>query len=331
MIYFLIIADLLLLIVAFFLFRFMHTVYHNHYLPRYSNKNAMIYYEDEDFQADTLGRYYADFTKSIYSKPHAFDAQGVFYLIAAKQKLYNPTAIAECAIVAYERMKGGRNEEQEVFEKNIQWLEQNLTHLENGTAVWNYQFDWYHEKAPWSSGIAQGIGISAMLRAYQFYKADKYLQYAQRAFAFMNLPKEQGGKLNTSDTYNHWYDEGNRNHHVLNGHIFSLFGIWDLYRVTKSGMYKSCFDKGCNCIKNTIADFDLGFFTKYDNRSPMPANNSYHSIHAVQFRALASIRTDSFFLQYADKFDNYNKSYVSRLRNYLYLLRLSIKQKLFSA
>ena len=65
------------------------------------------------------------------------------------------------------------------------WLVSHLEQNSSGVWVWNHYFDWEYRdtlKAPWYSGLAQGQGISLLVRAYAETGNAGYLDSARRAF-----------------------------------------------------------------------------------------------------------------------------------------------------
>ena len=85
-----------------------------------------------------------------------------------------------------------------------------------------HYFDFeYRDKlaSPWYSGLAQGLGLSLLSRAYIETRNDKYLNAAKRAWISMELKTNAGGVifedkkkifglrsiLFTPDAYSQWF------------------------------------------------------------------------------------------------------------------------------
>ena len=49
-----------------------------------------------------------------------------------------------------------------------------------------------------------------------------------------------------------WYEEDNFQEHILNGHIYALLGVYDLYRVTKDKKYYDSFIAGLTQLKKIL-------------------------------------------------------------------------------
>src|SRR5256714_14703267 len=90
------------------------------------------------------------------------------------------------------------------------WLCTQLEQNAHGLAVWNHQFDWEYRdtlKAPWYSGLAQGQGVSLLLRAHIHTAEQKYLQAAEHAFVPVTCLIAEGGVLCADRDGDLWIEE----------------------------------------------------------------------------------------------------------------------------
>lgn len=300
------------------------------YKPRYANEFGMELYDYSiDFQTNKLLSPYGDYSKGLFRKDKfGFDVNNVFVFKNNDIDYYNPCGIAEYALICFEKICNSKTEvkqNKKKFTSQVNWLVENLTILDNKYAVWFYN---YPNSQPFYSGISQGMIISVLLRAYQYFDEEKYFNLAWQAFNFLNLNVKDGGIKFTEHPYYCWFEEYLDSPKILNGHIYSLLGIYDLYRVTKDKEVKKVFDLGIADIKNNIKAFDLGFFTKYDAGTSYPANNSYHYTHITLFSILFKITNDTFFEKYSKKFLKYHTKFFYKIINFIYLLYLTIVNKL---
>ncbi len=320
-------SGLLLLIAALLLSR----VYRYSYRPRYDNLYGMEEYAHDtgDIHSASLGYYYADFEKGI--RAHHFDDDEVVCLIKAGKRFYNPCQVAEYAIINHDKYLKDRDEKYKLrFKKQLDWLTREAVKSGGSGVCWQYHYDSGRERAPWCSCIAQGVAISALLRGYQLFGDSEYLELAVQSFRYMNRPLEEGGFRFSDDSYTLWYEEDNYGQHILNGHIYALLGIYDLYRLTGEPEYKDLFEKGLLTIKEKIKDFDLGFTTRYDKYNPYPANNSYHFTHITLFKILFRISGDPFFEKRYRKFESYADRNYYRFLSFLYILQRVIRDRIKS-
>ncbi|HEY7876216.1 MAG TPA: D-glucuronyl C5-epimerase family protein, partial [Actinomycetota bacterium] len=135
---------------------------------------------------DEIGEYYMTFhDKAHYGGP--FDDDGIPMLDYRGElgRQYNPIAIAQYGLAAYNQFAQGAGDEW--LDKTVtvaDWLAGNLTPNPSGVPVWNHHFDWEYRdtlRAPWYSGLAQGQGISLLVRAHAATGRDAYAQAAERA------------------------------------------------------------------------------------------------------------------------------------------------------
>ncbi len=120
---------------------------------------------------DDLGPYYITFEqKARYPGP--FDQFGIPLLNyhGSLGQQYYPIAVSQYALGNYNLFK--KTHKSDFFRKfitNANWLINHLQTNEQGIALWATDFDFEYFKpliAPWFSGLAQGQGLSVLLRAY---------------------------------------------------------------------------------------------------------------------------------------------------------------------
>ena len=147
-----------------------------------------------------FGPYYMLFReKADYAGHH--DASGIPMLDyrGAIGLQYNPIAIAQWGLANNNIFCETKNDSRRAnMIKAANWLVANLEQNPHGLWVWNHHFNWDYRdtlKAPWYSGLAQGQGISLLLRAYVQTQDEKYQQAADRAFVSLTKPIAEGGVL----------------------------------------------------------------------------------------------------------------------------------------
>jgi heparosan-N-sulfate-glucuronate 5-epimerase len=170
----------------------------------------------------------------------------------------------------------------------------------------------------WYSAMSQGHAISLLSRAF-FYSGGnrKYLKAAVNALKPFRNPSSQGGVLAKFMNILPWYEEYPTNppSYVLNGFIYSLFGLYDLHRIapkTKGGKEAGLlFEQGMESLKKMLTLFDTGSGTVYDLRhftlatSPNIARWDYHTTHLNQLLLLATIDDDPIFPTTAERWKGY--------------------------
>lgn len=269
---------------------------------------------------DRLGPYYQRFRyKAKYKGPR--DENGI-PLLDYRGKIgrqYNPIAISQYGLGHYNLCMEGKKESCKEFLKMAEFLLKTLEKNEKQKYIWYHHFDWdYHGKvlSPWYSGLAQGNGISLLLRAYLVTEDKKYLKSAELAAESMFTPIEDGGCTNIDSKGYKWIEEVIRHPptHILNGFMWALFGVFDFYLLTKSEYYKNIFKDYVNTLKDNLYIFDAKFWSYYDASSDkMLASSFYHRLHIVQLRILFRMTRLNIFKVYAEKWYGYAQNELNTI------------------
>lgn len=276
---------------------------------------------NSDFKKDRLAEYYMTFEdKAKYAGPK--DKKGVilfdYYGNIGRQ--YNPVAIAQYGLGHYNLyLKRGNKKNLEIAREQADWLVENLEVNQKGLMVWQHHFDWTYKKllkAPWYSALAQGAGISLLLRIHLATKEEKYLKTAKEAFEAMTVEMTDGGVKFFDENKNIWLEEYIifPPTHILNGFIWALWGVWDYYLVTRKRAARDLFDACVETLKKNINKYDTGFWSLYDLSKQflkMLASPFYHKLHIVQLEVMSELTSEAIFNFYARKWREYqnNKFY----------------------
>ncbi|KAH3867688.1 D-glucuronyl C5-epimerase B-like [Dreissena polymorpha] len=173
------------------------------------------------------------------------------------------------------------------------------------------------ELAPgWYSAMAQGQAMSTLVRAYLKSNNSVYLHAAENALKIFEISSAQGGvKARFGDTYD-WYEEypTTPSSFVLNGFIFSLFGLYDLKQVASGEALETVtrfYNEGLRSLKAMLLMYDSGTGTFYDLRhltvglGPNRARWDYHTVHISQLLQLSRMEDDPLFARTAKRWDEY--------------------------
>lgn len=240
---------------------------------------------------------------------------------------YNPIAIAQYGLGNYNLWKRTADSaRKQKFFRIADWLVSHLEPNQNGLLVWNHHFDWeYRERlrAPWYSALAQGQGISVLVRAHKESFEEKYFEAARKAFQSFQRSISEGGVSVTDESGDLWLEEYlvNPPTHILNGFIWALWGVYDYILATNDPDAQELFSKGVRTLLHNMGRYDLGFWSLYEQsgtRLPMVASNFYHRLHIVQLRVMHCLTGEHLFAETADRWDRYTHSRAKRLRALLY-------------
>lgn len=203
---------------------------------------------------------------------------------------YNPTRIAAFALAHFNQyISDGNPNSRNTFLSMADWF------LKSEDGLWKYNFDWGDLKAPWISGMAQGEGISVLVRAYLLTENAKYLDKAFQAIYPFSLSVENGGVRSKLDGKWDFLEEypSKRPSHTLNGFLYALVGIKDLIDIEPDIESQTGFSELIDTLSNQWFRWDLSTWSAYDlQRSPSGKANfatvSYHKIHIALMRYLGT-------------------------------------------
>lgn len=173
---------------------------------------------------------------------------------------------------------------------------------------WAYQFDhpFYLSrlsalKNPWYSAIGLGMAMSVLSRASYLTKDKRYKGSALKATRIFTVPSKQNGILAKFENNLPFYEECPTDppSFILNGFMFSLVGLYDLYKETDDRKTKKLYNEGITSLKKMLPLYDLGNRTAYDlthyttdGGYPNVAKWGYHITHIHLLAALNSIEKD---------------------------------------
>jgi heparosan-N-sulfate-glucuronate 5-epimerase len=230
---------------------------------------------------------------------------------------YNPIAIAQYGLGNFNLYrKNGSATNLDKAVKAADWLCENLQENPHGLPVWMHKFDWEYFKtlkAPWYSGLAQGQGISLLVRVYRKTGEDKYLEAAKKAFKAMVTPISGGGTLFIDNDGYRWIEEYITEPvtHIVNGFMWALWGVYDLWQLTRDEDAQKLWRQGIRTLAENISVFDTGYWSLYD-AAPLkmknPASSFYHRLHIVQLDVMWRLTGIEVFRDTCEKWKDYLNS-----------------------
>jgi heparosan-N-sulfate-glucuronate 5-epimerase len=297
----------------------------NHFL----NKILVFYYPNRatywhtitpcviETRPEELGRYYLDFS-SKFDYPGKLDENGIpIYEFPDKRAIYHPIVICQYALGLFELLYKSNYCDKSAelkFLKQADWLSKYGVETKSGF-VWyiDYSIAEYGLYPPWFSALAQGEAISVLTRAYKITGNKKYLNICEKAIIPFTLDVKSGGLVNIFKNIPVYeeYPSPKRTVAVLNGFIFSLFGLYDYYLTNKNIMAKELFEKGINSITNILPYYDIKYWSSYylfDYPHGYTSSFTYHNIMINQLKALYIITRKYIFIEYSEKWESYKNS-----------------------
>ena len=273
---------------------------------------------------DGTDDYYMRFAgKAAYKGP--FDASGIPLLDYQGDigRQYNPIAIAQYGLARYNAWSlSGSTADGAAWTAAADWLARGLRPNRFGVAVWMHDFDWPYKqalRAPWYSGLAQGNGLSLLVRAGCATGEPRYRTAADRAFEALRRDVADGGTLVTDERGDLWIEEYivDRPSHILNGFMWALWGVRDYADWSGSPDAERIWERCVATLRARLDEFDTGWWSLYearDNGLEMLASRYYHTLHVTQLRVMARLTADAGFAARADRFQEYLDSPANRTR-----------------
>ncbi|WP_017730055.1 D-glucuronyl C5-epimerase family protein [Nafulsella turpanensis] len=259
----------------------------------------------------------------------------VLYNRLDKEYFYNPVYIGVYGLYYYNRwLENGRDSyfldyytiyppkdinHQQAFINIADWYCRNVEVQDFDSipyGIWTYPFKWpiYNLKPGWVSGMAQGLAIQVLIRAYEATHEKKYLDVASLALNSFLVPIEEGGVTIKDSPTEWWYEEyaskGAIESRVLNGMAHTLIGIREYHSSQNDSLSEALFQKGLNSLVKQVKKYDTGWYTYYDQQETI-AKYKYHNININLVRYLYAI-TGHEELKVYQNWENYNNHFIVR-------------------
>lgn len=163
--------------------------------------------------------------------------------------------------------------------------------------------------APWKCAMAQGEGASLLVRLYLEIGDSAFANAALKALKPLYCPTSEGGvcvQLNGTP----WPEEfpANPPALVLNGAIFSWWGLRDVAIGLDDDRAAGAFEQGVSSLAANLYRFDTGSWSLYCLRSfPVApvASSFYHALHIAQLQAMNSFVPREEFVRTRQRWTTY--------------------------
>ena len=185
--------------------------------------------------------------KARYKGP--FDATGIPLLDYQGDigRQHNPIAIAQYGLARFNRWSA-IGQPRKIARHGLAWRigwRASCARTATACAVWMHDFNWPYRqllRAPWYSGLAQGNGVSLLVRAAKATGEAAYADAAHAAFESLLRPVSDGGVLVTDAGGDIWIEEYlvDPPSHILNGFIWALWGVYDYAQWSGSPRRRGC-------------------------------------------------------------------------------------------
>lgn len=222
---------------------------------------------------------------------------------------YNPSYVAWYGLVRLAgALRGGDPDGRAAFLRQIEWLASHAVRRCDGAVVWHYDFDWIEDactlRAPWISAMAQGLIMSALVRGHRMTGDAHLLELAGAATKVFDQAVDAGG-VRTQEDGHVLYEEypGLPPPRVLDGFLFSLLGLHDVFVETGAPEVRRLFTEGINGLRHA-----LPFWNYRDRWSLYGARRylcppHYHMLNRALLVSLARLSGEPLLDRYARMWD----------------------------
>lgn len=229
---------------------------------------------------------------------------------------YNPSRIAGYALALWNvRDDWGDSARRSSFMACADWF------LAQPSARFEYRFDAAGLNAPWLSCIAQGQGISVLVRAHMITGQSRYLDQAVAAIDPLLERVAEGGLLDDLPDGSPFFEEypGSAYRHVLNGCLHALVGLDELDRVRPlAAEAKAVSDQVLGAVAANLPHWDMDGWSTYDfapreRRANLNTVN-YQIVHVALMDYLARRSGDARLAFVAERWRENLNNLARRLR-----------------
>ena len=265
------------------------------------------------------------------------DDNGIAVTMIHGESVYHPVGTAWTILPALDSYVAS-NEQRflDVALANYDYL-RNAAVEHDGGLWFEYQFE--HRPGdltiahPWVSGMAQGMLLSCASNLYLITGESRFLDDAKKIYATYYAPRqfEDNGqhwftaKLTDSDfaesvTRSYYQPKGEGAYlffeeypttnpaeisHVVNGDIYSMWGVFDFYRVTRNPDVAAMFAHASESLLQTLDAFrvpgEASWYAMTDvGKNVWTQNKNYHVGVTYQFTVLARLTGDHRYTDAAD-------------------------------
>ncbi|HEV8510039.1 MAG TPA: D-glucuronyl C5-epimerase family protein [Gemmatimonadales bacterium] len=251
------------------------------------------------------------------------DAEGIPVQRSRTLRTYNPAYVAWYGLTSLERwLQGDDPAGRGILLRQVDWLEAHAVERHDQAIVWPLTFDWQEGacslKAPWISAMVQGLVISSLVRAHRITDEPRLLDLCARATRVFETDIEHGG-VRTAEGEGTMYEEypGLPLPRVLDGFLFSLLGLYDLWMETDDAHVFDLFTSGIAGLRHALPSWDYrGKWSWYGSHGYL-CPPQYNSLNSALLTTLARLSGEVMLRDYAAAWAPTHRSGLSRAEVFL--------------
>ena len=287
-----------------------------HLLKKWTNMvlGKSIYHVDQGkgqfYSKEQVSGFYNDLRDKVHKRNDSADIP--MTVTDDGQTVYFPIEVAQYGLGAFDIYL----EQKDKYFLNIAIdCADSLIDHQDDNGGWK-TFEYIYPKHPYSS-MAQSESACLFMRVYTVINEQKYLYAAKKALDFMLLPLEEGGtaKYDAMDIYLCEHTDPSRTV-VLNGWIFSLWGLYDYSKLTGDKEITDAYVRTLRTLKKELSLYDCKYWSYYDKSNRM-TSPFYHKLHIAQLDVMYDITGDEIYKEYSLKWDKYQRSFFNPKRAFI--------------
>lgn len=251
---------------------------------------------------DEVAGYYNDLTEKVLKRNDVVN-DVPFSLVDSGEKVYFSIEIFQYGLGAYDLYL---HDASDLYLQKVYACANWALSTQEDNGAWK-TFAHKDEKLPYSA-MAQGEGISLLLRAYKVSKNESYMVAARKAVSFLLTSIDDGGvaKYEGDDVY---FMECLYLPLILNGWIFAIWGLFDYCKIIDEKPVKDVLCKTLDSLKKKLPAFDTGYWSFYAE-SKMIASPFYHKLHIAQLKVMYNLSGCEIYEKFANKWMCYQTSFL---------------------
>jgi len=275
--------------------------YHSEAPANYDETDQLAYYLDHSARADFKGE---------------FDNRGIPIYSYGGKKYNLPVHSILYALGNSEKYRRTKSESNKLCLIRIaEWLSE--TQDERGGWKTGDTKPKFGLNEPFYSAMIQGMAISTLVRAALLSGQNSLIDNATKALGLFQIDVQDSGVCREIDGYL-FYEEypSMKKYHVLNGFIYSIWGLLDLIRYNDNKIARELWEEGLKTLDKWLPEFDMGYWSLYHIGDGMknPATIPYHKLHIEQLKVMHAITGQKIFKEYADRWTVYLSNSFGAIR-----------------
>jgi len=270
------------------------------------------------FNPHHLQGYFNDLTKKVTCPSDIVSGLPVVPTLSG-DRIHFSIAIFQYGLGCHDLLLERKSEDLDYkFRLTLDWAVSTLDEL----GRWE-TFSFIYPENPYSA-MAQGQGISLLLRGFQYYGETRYSEAAKKAVEFLLKPVKDGGVCYYDGKGGLIFKEYTHKATVLNGWIFAYFGLFDYCLVfPEEKRMNTIRTKALTSLLGSLNNFDNNYWSFYNDKG-LIASGFYHKLHIAQLKALLVAHEDETLRVIIRNFEEYERNIFAKL----YAFMVKVIQKI---